>query len=450
MKNSLKRSLASGGNLYLPFFRGQPSLNDNDFSTGERTYMSAFLKCCLSELKKGLKELPYALLGMAALCLILGTVAFCAAKLLYQQEDLTRSDVAVVTNDTEDPYLQLAMHLISHMDSTSLTMDFHIMSEQEARSALQKNRVIAVLFLPEQLVSGILYGTNPPIRVLFSTGDAISSVFLTETTLAGARLLSAAQAAIYATGEIYTALGRQDTLSDAYDTINKTNLNYALNRESIYKESATSLQGTGSTMIYYAAAGILLILFFITTAFTAMLRRENRDYYQLLFSRNVSSLQYLLAKICSFALFLFLLQILFYLIASSIPSLKNIEGLILRPRRILKGSYLLFFLNNSLLLSAYANLIFLAAKDVSGGILLSYSISSLLAFCSGCIIPVAFFPASLQKLSSFLPAYYMHKELIELLEGSRITFCTPVLLYTVLFTIFCIIIFNCRRRYHSL
>lgn len=412
--------------------------------------MSAFLKCCWAELKKGIKELPYALWGISALCLILGTVAFCAAKLLYQQEDLTRSDVAIVTNDTEDSYLQLAMNLIDNMDSTSLTMDFHLMSDQEARSALQRNQVIAVLFLPEQLINGILYGTNPPIRVLFSTKDALSSVFLTETTLAGARLLSGAQAAIYAAGEIHTAFDKQDALSDAYDTINRTNLNYALNREKLFTEDATSLQGTGSTTIYYAAAGILLILFFITTAFTAMLRRESRDYYQLLFSRNISSLQYLLAKICSLALFLFLLQILLYLIASLVPALKDVEGLILRPRRILKSSYLLFFLSNSLLLSAYANLIFLAAKDVSSGILLSYSISSLLAFCSGCIIPVAFFPASLQKISTFLPAYYMHKELIELLEGSRITLSAPVLIYPVLFTIFCIIIFNCRRRYHRL
>lgn len=412
--------------------------------------MSAFIKCCLAELKKGMKELPYALLGMSALCLILGTVAFCAAKLLYHKEDLTRSDVAIVTSDTDDSYLQLAMNLISNMDSTSLTMDFHIMSDQEARLALQRHQVIAVLFLPEQLINGILYGSNPPIQVLFSTKDVLSSVFLTETTLAGARLLSGAQAAIYAAGEIHTALGRQDALPDAYDKINRTNLNYALNREKIFNEDATSLQGTGSTTIYYAAAGILLILFFITTAFTAMLRRENRDYYQLLFSRNVSSLQYLLAKICSLALFLFLLQILLYLIASLIPALKDIEGLVLRPRRILKGGNLLFFLSNSFLLSAYANMIFLAAKDVSSGILISYSISSLLAFCSGCIIPVAFFPVSLQKISAFLPAYYMHKELIELLEGSRITLSASSLIYTMLFTIFCIVIFCCRRRYHRL
>ena len=412
--------------------------------------MYAFIKCCWVELKKGIKELPYALLGMSALCLILGTVAFCAAKILYQQEDLSRSDIAIVTADTEDAYLQLALNLVGNMKSTSLTMDFHLMSEEEARQALQKHQVVAVLFLPEQLINGILYGTNPPIRVLFSTNDALSSVFLTETTLAGARLLSGAQAAIYAAGEIHTALGMQDALSDAYDTINRTNLNYALNREKIFVEDATTLQGTGSTAIYYAAAGILLVLFFITTAFTAMLRRESRDYYQLLFSRNISSIQYLLARICSFALLFFLLQILLYLIASSIPALKGIEGLTLRPRYLFRNNCLLFFLTNSFLLAAYANMIFLAAKDVSGGILISYSVSSLLAFCSGCIIPTAFFPASLQKISSYLPTFYVHKGLIELLEGSRITLSMPAIIYPVLLALFCMIIFYYRRRYHRL
>ena len=412
--------------------------------------MSAFIKCCSAELKKGIKELPYALLGMLALCLILGTVAFCAAKLLYQQEELSRSDVAIVTEDTEDAYLQLALGLVGNMDSASLTMDFHVMTEPEARSALQKRQVIAVLFLPEQLINGILYGTNPPIRVLFSTQDALSSVFLTEMTLAGARLLSSAQAAIYATGEIHTALGMQDALSDAYDKINRKNLNYALNREKLFAEDTTSLQGTSSTAIYYAAAGILLVLLFITTAFTAMLRRESRDYYQLLFSRNISSIQYLLARICSFALIFFLLQILFYLIASSVPAFEDIEGLNLRPRNIFRNNYLSFFLINSFFLATYTNMIFLAAKDVSGGILISYSVSSLMAFCSGCIIPAAFFPGSLQKISSYLPTYYLHKGLIELLEGSRITLSVPVLIYPALFLLFCIIIFNYRRRYHRL
>lgn len=412
--------------------------------------MFPFIKCCSAEIKKGIRELPYALLGMFALCLILGTVAFCAARLLYQQEDLSRSDVAIVTNDMEDDYLQLALNLISNMDSTSLTMDFHLMTDQEARLALQKHQVIAVLFLPEQLITGILYGTNPPIHVLFSTNDALSSVFLTEMTLSGARLLSCAQAAIYAAGEIHTALDMQNALSDAYDKINRTNLNYALNREKLFIEDATSLQGTRSTAIYYAAAGILLVLLFITTAFTAMLRRESRDFYQLLFSRNISSIQYLLARICSLALFFFVLQILFYLIASSIPALKEIEGLILRPRRILQSNYLIFFLINSLFLATYANMIFLAAKDVSSGILISYCISSLMAFCSGCIIPAAFFPVSLQKISSYLPAYHMHRGLIALLEGSPITLSAPALIYPAIFFLFSMIIFCYRRRYNHL
>lgn len=412
--------------------------------------MSAFLKCCSAEIKKGIRELPYALFGMLALCLILGTVAFCAAKLLYQHEDLSRSDVAIVTNDIEDSYLQLALNLINSMDSTSLTMDFHVMSDQEARLALQKGQVIAILFLPEQLINGILYGTNPPIRVLFSTNDALSSVFLTETTLAGARLLSGAQAAIYAAGEIHTALGMQDALPGAYDTINRTNLNYALNREKLFTTDATSLQGTGSTAIYYAAAGVLLVLLFITTAFTAMLRRESRDYYQLLFSRNISSIQYLLARICSLALFFFLLQILFYLIASLLPALKGMDGLALRPRQIFQSSQMIFFLSNSFFLAAYANMIFLAAKDVSGGILISYSASSLMAFCSGCIIPAAFFPISLQKISTYLPTYYMHRGLIELLEGSRITLSAPALIYPAFLFLLCMIIFCWRRRYHRL
>ncbi|MDE6529390.1 MAG: ABC transporter permease [Lachnospiraceae bacterium] len=412
--------------------------------------MFPFIKCCSAELKKGLKELPYALLGMFVLCLILGTVAFCAARLLYQQEDLTRSDVAIVTDDIDDDYLQLALNLINNMDSTSLTMDFHVMSDQEARLALQKRQIIAILFLPEHLINGILYGSNPPIHVLFATNDALSSVFLTETTLAGARLLSGAQAAIYAAGEIHTALGMQDALSDAYDRINRTNLNYALNREKLFIEDATSLQGTRSTAIYYAASGILLVLLFITTAFSAMLRRESRDYYQLLFSRNISSIQYLLARICSFALFFFLLQILFYLIASSVPALEEMEELILRPRNIFRNNCLIFFLINSFFLATYANMIFLAAKDVSGGILISYSISSLMAFCSGCIIPAAFFPVSLQKISAYLPTYYLHKGLIELLEGSRITLSVPILIYPALFFLFCMIIFCCRRRYNHL
>lgn len=404
--------------------------------------MYLILKCCYVELKKGIKELPYALLGTVVFVLILSTFAFCAAKILYSPEDITQSAVAVVTNDIEDSYLNLAMNLVSNMESTSLTLDFQIMSEEDALAALQKRQVIAILYLPDQLINGILYGTNPPIRVLLASDDSLSSVFLTEITLAGARLLSGAQADIYAAGEIYTALGRQEALSDAYNTINRFNLNYALNRDKLFVTDSTSLDGTSRTEVFYISTGILLLLLFLTTSFTAMLRREDKDFYRLLFSRNISSLQYLIAKVITFALFFFCIQLVFYMIALWLPVANQADFLRLR----FNGSLMVFFILNSLFLSSYANLVFMITKDVPGGIIFSYCLSSLMVFCSGCIIPTAFFPRGIQKITGFFPTIYMHRGLSAMLEGKTITLITPYLCYPVICFILCYLVFCYRRR----
>ncbi|MGN0327327.1 MAG: ABC transporter permease [Lachnospiraceae bacterium] len=404
--------------------------------------MQQWIKYIHTELKKGICELPYAFLGTLALCLILGSIAFCASRLLYRQENPERSTVAVVTNDTEDTYLSLAMNMIQNMDSTSLALDFCLMAEEEALSSLSENQVIAILFLPDNLINGILYGTNPPIRVVFSTDNTLSTVFLTEITLAGARLLSSAQADIYAAGELFSLLGRQEELSTVFDTINRFNLNFALNREKLFLQDTTSLGGASGTEIFYAATGILLVLLFITTSFTAILRRENKSFYQLLFGRNGSALPYLIAKWFSLALLLFLFQLLLYGIASCIPALETAELFHLRFR----GSYLAFFLVNGLFLSAYANLIFLLSKDVSGGVLITYCISSLMVFCSGGMIPAAFFPSSIQTLFPLFPTFYIHQGMIALLEGKPILLLTPYLVYPIIFFVFCIIVFYYRRR----
>lgn len=409
--------------------------------------MRQLFRIFFMEIKKGQKELPYALAASLLFLVILGAVFYSASRILYQQEDISKADVAIVSNDTNDEYLDLAINFIKHMDSVSVALNFVRMSEEEALEAMEEKDIIAILFLPDNLINGILSGNNEPIRVAFSTEDAFHCVYLMEITRAGGRLLSSAQADIYATGELFRSYGATDYLSTAFDDINNFNLNYALKRNRLFDESETSLNGSTSTTLFFAVSGILLGLMFLTSAFPAMLRRENKEFYQILFSSNVPSSLYMLARVLSFSFLLLVLQVAYLFILSLIPIMKESDFLCISWN--LKTIMVLFL--NSLFLSCFAHLCFLISQDISGGILTIYCCSSILIFCSGCIIPAVFFPAGLQRIAGVLPTTYLHSNLLQILGNSDYTiregiYYGPVFLYIAILLSLCILIFHYRRR----
>lgn len=395
--------------------------------------MRMYLRLFCMELKKNLRMLPFVILSAVAAALFISLFVSLLSKSLYEEGSLARANVALVTNDAENDYMQKAIRYIGNMDSTSLALDFEIMPEEDAMRALQKHEVIAVMFFPDDVISGILYGRNEPIEIRFSDTDALSSVFLSELTRSGAKMLSAAQADTYSAYELYCSLGAEDQLGNAYDDIDLMNFSFVLSREKLFTASETL-----PVFLSYIASAILLFLFFSSTAFAPALKAENSAFTDLLFSGRSLPPAYLAVRFLANWLVLFVFTLLCYLGALLIPELPFDIAL------SFGGQHLLILLLLSGVLAAFALFLHQAGGSAPVAILLQLTLSVVMLFFSGGILPAAFLPQRIRQMGTWFPTTPLSQDLLVLLTGEGTAALLSLLIWIAVFFVAACIVFQIR------
>ncbi|MBR6849656.1 MAG: ABC transporter permease [Lachnospiraceae bacterium] len=390
--------------------------------------MRIYLRLFLMELKKNLRMLPFVFLSAVAAALFLSLFIRLLSNSLYEEGSLARAKVALITNDAEDEYMQLALRYITNMSSTSLALDYEVMEKDKALRALQKHDVIAVMFFPDDVMGGIMWGRNDPIEIRFSDTDALSSVFLSELTRSGALMLSAAQADTYSATDLYYELGAQDSLYDAYNDIDMMNFDYVLSREKLFTASETL-----PVFLSYIASALLLFLFFSSSAFAPALRMEDRAFTDLLFSGKALSAGYLAVRFLANWLVLSLFSVVCCIAASLVPELPFDISVYADAQTIL--SLVLI----SGVLSAFALFLHQASGSAPVSVLLQLTLSVGMLFCSGGILPAAFLPKGLLHVGTLLPTAPLSADLLQLLTGEGETHSAALLLWMAgLFAAACI------------
>ena len=140
------------------------------------------------QIKRALKLLPAVMAVSVLFGALAAAAAFGGAKLLYQDRAVGRIAVAVVA-DADDSVGQMALSMLSSMESVESICDFVETTEQEAREGLKEGRFYAALLIPPRMVEGIMDGTNTPVRVLLSGQGSLETLLLRQLTESGAQIL---------------------------------------------------------------------------------------------------------------------------------------------------------------------------------------------------------------------------------------------------------------------
>lgn len=358
-----------------------------------------------TEFKKYYYAIPYSVIGAVVLILIIGTAAFCASDLLYQENSFSQSTVAIVTDDPENPYITFALDFLSEMESTSISLSFEIMDESTAYRRLEQGNVIAVLLFPHDVINGILYGDNYPIEVVFPKDNNLSAVFLTEITKAGGTMLAGAQTGIYTTGELYSRFGCANYLSNAYERVNMQNFNHVLRREIVFETIAADISGAPTLGDYYLASGITFFLLLVGILFAGILSADNKAYRTKLLSEGISGLSYLLAKTVTLFVVLFIFLLLIGITAD----------IFFESVSLFQPETILFLLILALFLALYINFFYLLSKHIASSVMLLFLTGCVQMFLSGGLIPLAFFPDFLRNYADFMPAAYIQQGILSMI-----------------------------------
>ena len=230
--------------------------------------MHACIVFWILEIKRAWKRIGRLIAGALLLFALGGTTAFLAGKLLYGEAVSGRIQVGVVLPE-KDALAEKLFAMIASLDSVGSLCDFQYLEREEALDGLADGSLYAVMEVPEGMVQSILDGTNTPVRVLMPKQAGTESRIFRELTQAGARILGASQAGIYAGDELAAQAGaelgiptevRQAAIATLERELNEIFLSYSLSRQVYFLSQQVSATGEVSLFVYYGVSLSVLAL----------------------------------------------------------------------------------------------------------------------------------------------------------------------------------------------
>lgn len=373
-------------------------------------------KLFILEWKCYLRQFPFVLGLFAALLLLISLAFYTIMKILYPATPIVQAPIALVTEDYDDPYIQMAFDLLEEMKSTSQTIEIIPMTEKEAYTELEKGKLTAVLVFPPGLVDSILNGTNHPVKVIFQDRQDLMSILFHEIINSATRLLSEAQAGIYTAAELYENLGAPEELPRTFQMINLTNFSFVMVREDTFIEVPISFSGTSNLLLFYIVSLITLLALFAGCAYAGSLTQDNSGFLAQLSRHGIGQGTYYFHKVLSFTSFQFVCLLLFFLLLKAFERTRLLQGISEISLSFNFGTVLCLFVL-ALFFSCYTVVLSRLPENPSTSILFFFFIGFLLIFISGGILPFAFLPAPLRALSNLLPGQALFMTWTQLLQG---------------------------------
>ena len=354
--------------------------------------------------KKYIKMIPVILLESCLFAVLLFLFGSFASKAIYGDLKVREIKVGIVSEE-DSAMTRMLVGFVESMDSFQGSCQFSLMEETEAERALEQGEIYAAIYLPAGVLESILNGENLPAKIVFGhAGSQMETAVFREVAGAGNRLLSVAQAGIYAADELCINVGQKELISEAEDALNQAYLDYALNRNAIFKMHEVTATGKVSLIAYYVVALFLIFLSFVGTIMSRKSVIEPSAHSDLLAVSGMGYMRQYVAEALAFSgVFALLGTILGVPVLCLVMKIENwgIPGVI----------EIVTLLGVLLMLGAFVRLLSEITGKEAGGIGISLFVQFMMIFASGLLLPSAFLPARIEKAGRWMP-YHLWMELL--------------------------------------
>ncbi|MCM1123005.1 MAG: ABC transporter permease [Eubacterium sp.] len=396
------------------------------------------------ELKKMVGMFPRMLLQAIMLMALIGAIAFCGAKAMEKEPLAVKADIGVVVRE-ENAMTRMALGYVENLESAAQVCHFVQMDDAEGMQALDKGEIAALIVLPDQLVEGIMNGTNPSVEVLFPKNAGLEAFLFKELTESGAGLLQVAQAQVYGAYDTAAEYGIMERLSVMQGEIDSYNLAFALDRLAIYRDETVSATGKMSVIQFYAASGAILFLLLSGMAVYPVVQREPLAFRKQLSRQGTGEAWQCFCKwLCGFLCMGLLMcagWVMLKIAGMFAPEMaKRVAASLMGSGKSLHaGAQVGVVLLIVVTAATFIYLIYSLAGSRSGAILIIFLLSVMMVYLSGGLVPSVFLPKVMQSVGDKLPTAYLIQAAGSVLCGYQsgiLRQCVVgMLCYTVMFGI---------------
>lgn len=362
-----------------------------------------------TEYKRAAACLSFMFAKAAILIILIGMVAFCTVKLLPGR--MESQPVSIGYAAPQDGLTELAVSFVENMESVKGWCRLIRVNEKEGLDMLGEGKLAALLVLPDNVVEGILSGSNEPAKLYLSKEAAPMGLVFEELAGAGTGLLRTAQAEIYATHELAKNLDMgQQGLDTMYGEIDRFNLRLVMEREQYFRTKKLSATGSEGWAVYYGSAFFTLYLLLAGLLFGKYNLRSRMEQDMLAKRAGIPVGAQAAGRIvvsggllCIALLFMGVFWV--------------VEGV----RRILPVSVtvkgLILLILAFLCAAAWQQFIYRLTENHRTAILVLGISVLFMGYVSGCFLPTALLPRIVERIAGFMPSTYIKRTFSVLLSG---------------------------------
>ncbi|MBR4084744.1 MAG: ABC transporter permease [Lachnospiraceae bacterium] len=355
-----------------------------------------------------LKRVGKALPGICLLTafLTLGLMIFTKAMFLIEESKAENRAVCVgIVGDIDDTYLGIGINVIKNMEGIKNLADIQTMTEEEAKRKFASGEISAYLLVPDGFIDSVIYGENKQLTyVTNEIARDIGGVLINELVGSISGMVTMTQTSIQAMQSYMIEHGMQDELGAATEGINVAYIEVVMNRMEVFELEelgvSNSISFTG-----HLFTGILLLLMLLwgINAVTLLVREEN-SLIKIMHTRGLDSRKQVLAEVGTYSV---LQCVTLLCVFVCVLIIKSFLGLSIREWDVLEAGEKLLFVVKLLpvvvLTATIQAFLYELVTNVVTGVLLQFVVAVSMAFVSGCIYPLSFFPEVLQVLGKYSP-----------------------------------------------
>lgn len=394
------------------------TLNSNDSKRGKPFCGSDLRRCYLAfTLKRCFGRLGKLLCGLALLGIICAAAIY-GLSFVNQTNDTAAAshfNVVFVMPKNAGLHYSLALGMVSNMESLSSMVTIkQTTSEDEAKAMLDSGEVKAAVIIPEGMIHTIMSGTNDlPARIIYPGEPSIETVIFRQIVDSLSQMVASSQTGVYALYEIYNDFDATEKQQDKANTqLNDLYINAVLKRDALFqivgsdsKEnnlldeevSSDTTPATDFVLVGYLCSGLALLFLLSGINLCFFFVAPNRAVLPALSRLGLSDSFCLLADFFAAVICQWLIFSIGCLLIGTIGSAAHIVPAFLIGRTLVSCFVCAFF---SCALELFICRI---CHGKQACMITTFAVSLLVMYASGCLIPSAFLPDMLRRISATLP-----------------------------------------------
>ncbi|WP_245843796.1 ABC transporter permease [Oceanobacillus rekensis] len=372
-------------------------------------YLLLFIKNHLMQLRRKWLSLPLLLIFPI---IIVGLTAVIIITYFSPSGDDEPVKIGLVDLDGSTE-TQLVCQLIQESSQLGSYLAIHSMSESEALKAIDKDRIASYIVFPVNFTSDLYQGNTTELPIIGNPNQPTVSYMINELMESVARHIRSSQANILSLNYYAKNLGMEDAArNDFVFQQFQEFLFYTIGRDRILSEKEISNQATSSPIQYFIIGGWFIVITIWSFSIFHFLTKENssrmRNRMRLY---GVTELQQSLAKIIVTLAVSFLFSGVSFYFLSTI-----FETEVIMQDYIRIGIVTTLF-SSFLLLSLAIIEAIISSQKLR---LLAQSLFTIASMIlSGAIIPVIYYPLSIQAFLPYIFSYEALRWLQEILLNDR-------------------------------